>query len=302
MLKVLINQAGGKAAAAGDALADKVRSAFAEAGAEVDVMMLDGAALQSAVRALVGKEKRIVVAGGDGTISCAAALLVGSDTELAILPLGTLNHLAGDAGIPADMIAAAHVAVHGHAQKVDTGRLGQRTYVNNASIGLYPMMVRQREAEQRRGLGKWRAAIPAAWSAFRKLPVLTLEISALGPQRAEPLRVTTPLLFVGNNQYSLKPGSVGRRASLTQGKLSLFAVRHCRRVDLAWFALRFVLGRTDRAADFVAIGDFEALQVNAMTPVLDVALDGELLREENPLRFSIQPASLSLVMPPAHEE
>ncbi len=58
-------------------------------------------------RAIDQGTKRILVAGGDGTIATSAALVARSDVELAILPGGTLNHFAKDHNIPTDLGKAA---------------------------------------------------------------------------------------------------------------------------------------------------------------------------------------------------
>jgi len=293
MIKVLINKAGGAAKAAGATIDDQVRAAFLAAGATADIMLLDGSEMAGAIRELAGQHERLVVAGGDGTVSCAAGVLAGTQTELAILPLGTLNHLARDAGIPEDLNQAAAVAINGAVRPIDTVQVGDRTYVNNASIGIYPRMVRSRETLQDQGWSKRTAALPAAWAALTKAHDLQLEVdTGDGPQ---PL--VTPLLFVGNNRYSLESGSVGQREALDQAELCVFAVRHRPRLALAWFALRTLFGRSDHTSDFVAIAACDALKVRSPRPALDVALDGEVQRISMPLEFVVRPKSLRLVAP-----
>ena len=104
-LLVIVNSAGGAAAAAGDVLSDMLIGAFAATGVTADVHILAAGAMAAAIAAAAKKQRRVVVAGGDGTAACAAQAMIGSAAELAILPLGTLNHLAGDLGIPADLNA-----------------------------------------------------------------------------------------------------------------------------------------------------------------------------------------------------
>lgn len=101
-LTVLINYEGGAAHAAGDKLPDLVEAAFEKAGGHAEVRMLKANELDRAIKAATKYATRLVVGGGDGTIAAAAQLLVEQTTELAILPLGTLNHFARDLGIPVD--------------------------------------------------------------------------------------------------------------------------------------------------------------------------------------------------------
>ena len=147
-IPVLINRSGGTAAGMGEALADTVSVACAVAGFAIDLRLVDGADMAAAAAAVAGKP-RVVVGGGDGTLGTAAAALVGGGSAMGILPLGTRNHLARDLGIPFDLDGAARLIADAPTRTIDLGRLGaggeERVFVNNASIGLYPALVRRRE-------------------------------------------------------------------------------------------------------------------------------------------------------------
>ncbi len=108
MIPAFVNDSAGTAAKARDAL---------ERVGGIDVHDTPPDQLQAALREEMGaKPPRIIVAGGDGTVCTAATLLVGSDTELGLLPGGTLNHFARDHHIPLDLGEAAEVAAHGTAR------------------------------------------------------------------------------------------------------------------------------------------------------------------------------------------
>jgi diacylglycerol kinase family enzyme len=289
---VLINRAAGAAASAG--VRETVAAAFAAAGAHGEVWLLDPDELSEAVRG-AAHDGRLVVGGGDGTMNCVAQALADQPgIEIALLPLGTLNHLARDLGIPLVIEDAARLAVTGAAVPVDIGVVNGRRFVNNASVGLYPFMVRRREdARERHHLPKWLATLPAAWAALARLPHHRLRID-MG-EGAQPL--ITPLLFIGNNRYALQGGSVGRRKSLADGRLSVFAVAHYSRARLVWFALRTLVGRANRKADFVAIGDCARLTVHSTGQSIELALDGEVQRLETPLDFQVERGALAIVAP-----
>jgi len=296
LLKVLVNREGGAAARAGEGLADTLRAAFAAADTAVDIALLAARDMESALKTSAGKEQRIVVAGGDGTIASAAQALSGTDTELAVLPLGTLNHFARDLGLPTDLTEAAALAAHGDAVGIDVGSVNEHLFVNNASIGLYPLMVRQRDTvRKRRGWPKWLATFPAFTYTMSHLPRHRLRVD-MG-QGEEP--VVTPLLFVGNNLYSLDRGKVGSRDTLRDGKLSVYAVAHRTRQSLIWFAARALVGKADRLADFVLLGSGTGLTVGSAASGIEIALDGEVKRLRSPLHFTIEPAALKVVVPAA---
>lgn len=297
-LTVIVNRAGGAAAAAGPGLEQQLQDAFAKAGAAPRLRLLDPDSIPAAVEEAAA-DGRLVVAGGDGTIASAAQTLKGRDAELALLPLGTLNHFARALGIPADIEAAAALAATGTAQRVDVGEVNGHRFINNASIGLYPFMVSRREAVQHhRHWPKWLATGPAAWAALRRLPHHRLRIDMGHGSRA----VVTPMLFVGNNRYTLDAGNVGGRDRLTDGVLSVFAVAHRSRIGLIWFALRSLFGRADRQADFVTIGECDSITVHTASHSIEIALDGEVRRLSTPLRFRAVPGALRVVVPPAEPE
>ena len=109
--------------------------------------------------------------------------------------------------------------------------------------------------------------------------------------------LVTPLLFVGNNMYSMDRNSVGTRASLQDGRLSVFAVARKSRLSLIWFALRGMAGNADKEEDFIALGECEELTVWTRGKSIELALDGEILRLETPLRFKTEAGALKIVVP-----
>jgi diacylglycerol kinase family enzyme len=155
-------------------------------------------------------------------------------------------------------------------------------------------MVRDRDdIRERRGWPKWLATVPASWDALARLRHHRLKID-LG-EGQQP--VVTPLLFVGNNRYSLDTGSVGARESLTEGRLAVYAIARSNRMDLLWFGMRALAGRADRARDFAAIGDSAAFTVESPDVEIEIALDGEVQRIGLPAKFAVHPGGLQVVVP-----
>ncbi|MEO6717333.1 MAG: diacylglycerol kinase family protein [Novosphingobium sp.] len=290
----VINRKAGTAAATGEDLSQQLESILASNGADATVELVDGDKLEEAISRAAKGKARIAIGGGDGTLASAAKALAGSSTAFALLPLGTLNHLARDLSIPADLEQAVELALKGTAKAIDLGNVNGHRFVNNASIGLYPSMVALREEyRDRYGLPKWLASIPAAWSALSQLRDYRLELDfGEGPQW-----VVTPLLFIGNNTYSLEAGQVGTRASLSEGNFSVFAIKRRSKLALAWCGLRAIAGRADLKNDFVAIGECAQLAVASQWQNHDVGLDGELVNLDFPLDFRIEPAALQVICP-----
>jgi diacylglycerol kinase family enzyme len=295
LIPVLINAGGGTAASLGDKLENQVRAAFDAAGLTIDLRLLDGCDMQAAV-AKRAHLPLVVVGGGDGTIGCAAGEVLKGEASLGILALGTRNHLARELGVPLDLGDAAKLIASGETRRIDVARVNDHLFINNASIGLYPAMVRVREEEQEaHRLPKWIAAVPASWSALKRLRHHRLRLRTPGVTR----EIATPMLFVGNNHYSLEAGRIGKRDALNDGLLSVFALASHSRAALIGFVLRAVIGRVRRREDFAAIGDVPELTVTGRSHDVDIALDGEVRRLTLPLKFRIEAGALRIVAPKA---
>ncbi|HEY0886252.1 MAG TPA: diacylglycerol kinase family protein, partial [Ramlibacter sp.] len=123
----------------------------------------------------------LVVAGGDGTINMAAAAALRHGCALGVIPQGTFNYLARDHGIPLDAEAAARALVRARPQPVQVGLVNDRVFLVNASLGLYPQVLQDREAfKARLGRRRWVALLSGVATVFRWHRRLRLEIELDG--------------------------------------------------------------------------------------------------------------------------
>ncbi len=138
------------------------------------------------------------VAGGDGTVNCAAAEALAAGIPLAVFPAGTLDHFARDAGLHElrDTVAAVE---SGRAAAVDVAWVEGdpqqpqgRVFLNTASLGSYPELVTVRERLEDR-IGKWPAMALGTVRVLRRSEPLEVEIDG------EHRRLW--LLFAGNCCY-----------------------------------------------------------------------------------------------------
>src|SRR5947209_12945573 len=219
---VLLNRGGG-AVTSDPKIGEKVAAALKQAGVEAEVELISGSQCAVRCRALAKrKEELVVVGGGDGSISAAASALVGTDTLLGILPLGTLNHFARDLGIPARIEDAAALIARRTERRVDVAEMNDRIFINNSAIGLYPLLVVDRDSQRKR-LGRPKALAMAIATVRTLLRFghqrLTLTVN---DRKGE---VDTPLLFVGNNDYRLDLPAAGQRENLDGGELCVMVMR-----------------------------------------------------------------------------
>jgi len=287
-IPVLINRSGGAAAAMGDRLASAVTSAFAAAGGEIALELLDGHEIAQAARRHAGAPL-VVVGGGDGTIGAAAAELAHTVSALAVLPLGTRNHFARQLGLPLELGEAARLALSGQRRRIDIGKAGDKVFVNNASFGIYTRFVRLRDS---RRLPKWLGAIRAAWHVLRRMRAQRFSLQLDGDRH----ELFTPLLFVGNNEYSIALGRLGRRESLRDGRLSVCAVSAQLPLRLIAFAARALVGLARPERDFQEFATARDMVIHGEGHI-EGAFDGELALMPLPLKLRSLPAALGVVTP-----
>jgi YegS/Rv2252/BmrU family lipid kinase len=264
------------------------------AGLDPQVELIAGGDCAVRARAVAERgDELLVVGGGDGTISAAASALVGTKTLLGILPLGTLNHFARDLGVPNDLAEAAKLIASKKSGQVDVAEMNDRIFINNSAIGLYPLMVLDRDLQRRKlGRSKRLAMIVASFRTLARFGHQRLTLTV----NDEKARVDTPLLFVGNNDYRLDLGAPGKRESVEDGVLSVFVMRKKTRRGFIAASLRALFNR-EKPDDMVRLEHVERLRVTSKKSVLTVSLDGEVVGAETPLTYNIRKKALRVIAP-----
>ena len=252
----------------------------------------DGADLKSLADHARTAGGLVVGGGGDGTMAAVASALVGTDTTLGVLPLGTLNHFAKDLGIPLELEKAVQTLFTGNVTQVDVGEVNGRIFLNNSSIGFYPSIVREREREQRRGRSKWVAFLEATAHIVQRPHMLHVE---LDEDHSRQQSYDTPFVFIGNNRYAVVGLEIGMRAILNGGKLWVCAAPYAGRLRLLALALEAVLGIV-RDTDLAAF-ESEQTEVRVNRNHVQVATDGEVSVMRTPLRYRSRPGALRVVVP-----
>ena len=292
-VSVLINGGGG-AAAADAKIGETVAAALKRAGIEGAVELVDGGECEARCRAVAERgDPLLVVGGGDGTVAAAASALVGTSTSLGILPLGTLNHFARDLGIPTALDEAARLIAVGTERRVDVAEMNGRIFINNSAIGLYPLMVVDRDVQRRRlGRSKRLAMIVASLRTLARFNHQRLTLT-VNDQKAQ---VDTPLLFVGNNDYRTDLGAAGQRESLDKGELSVLVMRKKTRRGLIAASIRALFDRS-RPDDVVRLDGVERLRVSSSRSQVPVSFDGEVVSAAPPLDYRIRKQALRVIAP-----
>lgn len=259
-----------------------------------DATALPGVARQAVERAHA-EGGIVVAAGGDGTLNAVARAVLGSGVPFGILPQGTFNFFGRAHGIPQDAHAATRCLLDARIEPVQVGLLNDRLFLVNASLGLYPQLLEDREAyKQRYG----RSRMVALWSGLvtllRAPPQLTLQLEHGGQART----LRTPTLVVGNNALQLERLGIAEAAALQQGQLVAMSVRPVGTLALYGLLLSGLFSRLGEADKVVSFG-FDRLTVRVRgRRRVKVAMDGEISWLPTPLQFQVSPEPLHLLVPP----
>ncbi len=252
-----------------------------------------GGELSALAQKAVEIDAEIVVAGGgDGTLNAVASRLAGTNKVFGVLPLGTLNHFAKDLNIPLELGAAVDNIVAGAVSRVDVGEVNGRVFLNNSSIGLYPQIVLRRDLQRQHGRPKWIAFISALFRAMQQYAAFRVYVTADGRRFTR----RTPILFVGNNEYQIEGRSLGARRCLDTARLCLYVLHNTGPWGLFKFASRALIRRAWRVNDFDALQAVE-IDVETKRKRLRVALDGEVVDMDTPLRYRIRSGALKIIVP-----
>lgn len=248
--------------------------------------------LANCIRAAVERgARRIVVAGGDGSIGTAAGVLTGTGVELGILPCGTLNHLAKDLSIPLELKEAARLAVNGHAIPVDVASVNDRVFVNTSSVGAYVRFVRTRDRLERR-LGYHAASLIAATRLLVRLPTLRVVLSVEGVVR----EYVTPLVFVGVGERELRLPTLGARVPGGKPGLHVMVIRERSGARTLALALAAAARGVEAMARTPAMDAFLVNSVR-IERVKAAAVDGEIHAVTPPLEYRFLEKAMKIVAP-----
>lgn len=297
---IVMNMGSGK----GDAQekADAIQAVMNEAGRRYEITQVRGGdrlaqAARQAVRKAQKEQGIVVACGGDGTLNAVAQSAWNSGRPFGILPQGTFNYFGRTYGIPADAAEATKILLRAQCRPVQVGMLNDRIFLVNASLGLYPQLLEDREAyKQRFGRSRFIALCSGLISLTHQYRQLNLQIMHDGGQR----NIRTPTLVVGNNPLQLEQVGIPEGAVLEDGQLVAMTLRPVGTLAMYGLLLRGAFSRLGEADQLISFG-FSNLMVKLGTSRrarrIKVAMDGEVTFMQSPLSFQVAPAPLQLLVP-----
>jgi diacylglycerol kinase family enzyme len=258
------------------------------------VVLRPGDDLRALAEQSAGHADVLGMAGGDGSQALVADVARRRGLAFVCVPAGTRNHFALDLGLDReDVVAALDAFGEATERRVDLAVLGERVFVNNASLGVYATVVQSPH---------YRDAKIA--TVAEQLPEL------LGPGAdRQDLRFTGPegttepadVLLVSNGAYRLdRLSGFGTRERLDAGVLGIVTVTVTVTVDRARDLPTLITAEiTGQLARFRGYRTWQAAEfvVSSGQPLIEVGVDGEALRLPPPLQFRSLPRALRVRLP-----
>jgi YegS/Rv2252/BmrU family lipid kinase len=290
----------------GSCTVEDVREAIRDhmAGAEIEIHEVsEGDDLRAIVRdALRRGCDPIIAAGGDGTVSTVADVLVGTGTFLIVFPLGTANVLARELGIPIDLDGASRLGAgrlnpgslsgRRHAVVViDAMKIAGRHYFTQVGVGIDSLMIRDTAVEQKRKFGRLayiRTALTSLVGFQPRRFAVTVDDRTFSVKASQVLVANTgmmggPMLRWGPD---IRPDD---------GRLDVCIVRARSILDYAALFVHVLLGSHKKSPNVRYVVASRSVVIEAKHP-LPVQADGEILGT-TPVRIEIVPLALKVVVP-----
>jgi len=292
-----------------DAKRTVIESALAAHGRRGELLTCGPAELArmatEAAAAAVARSSAVIAVGGDGSLGTVAQAAHAAGCPMGVIPYGTFNYFARTHAIPTDPEAAARQLVHARPRPVQVGAINDRVFLVNASLGVYPELLQDREAYKARfGRSRWVAFVAGCATLLRAQRRLRLHIEAGSTVRD----VQTLTLFVGNNPLQLRQLGAEPEDTLAgtpgNGSLAALMLRPIGTLSMLGLMLHGAMGRLGEAA---GVDSFEFTHMVVKPRLargrreLMVAFDGEVARMRAPIHIRVLDKPLYLLQAPGAE-
>jgi diacylglycerol kinase family enzyme len=257
-------------------------------------------ACQQAARLAREQGGVMVASGGDGTINAAAQAALAQDCPLGLIAQGTFNLFARGLGLPLEAAEATRFLLRAQPEPVQVCLVNEKVFLVNASVGLYPKLLADRErAKQKLGRRRWIAMVAGLKSLMEWRMQLVLDAEMDG----ELTKLRTATVFLCNNRVQLQRLGIQDYVvdQLGEGRMVCLLAP-----DMPWWTkVRMMV-----AAAFGRLGDERELQSFPVRTLavgsrkarrLKVATDGEVQWMQLPVRFTVSPKPLRVMLPPLDE-
>lgn len=245
-------------------------------------------AMSCEVRLAIDRAPMVVVGGGDGTLSESIDHFVGKDSVFALLPLGTANSFARTLGVPLDLDGAIDVIANGKPRRIDLAKINDDYFLNNAAMGLAPVVAESVPSALKRSLGRLGYLLWAGWSAAN---FKAFRLTIADGKHKHRFWATEARIANGRYHGGLE---LIESADLDSGEVVIQAVEGRSVLKLGW---SYLASAAKLKARKKSIREFHGTRMRIETrPRMQVSIDGEL-GPATPFEVSIAPDAVTVAAP-----
>lgn len=228
----------------------------------------------------------VVAAGGDGTVGTVAQELLGRETTLGIMPLGSVMNMARSLGLSRDLDAAAAIIAAGASRRIDIGEARGRVFFESGSVGMNAAIFRE---ANRIDQGDWLGLLSSLCVALRYRPArMTITLDD------RTLRTRAFLITISNGPYTGLGFTVAPGARLDDGLFDVRIFRGFTRWELFQYFGAIAFGRR-RYSPKIATLRSASVAVASVRPLAARADAHDL--GTTPIRFTARHRALRVVVP-----
>jgi YegS/Rv2252/BmrU family lipid kinase len=231
----------------------------------------------------------VVAVGGDGSINEIARGLVGSDTAMAILPLGSGNGLARALKIPLDINRALKLIAADKQRAIDVGYANEHLFLSNAGVGFDALVAEQFRHKTKRGLSGYAKLVLKSFSSYNPAEY-NIDVDG------QPLQEKAFLLTVANgNQFGYE-FKLAPSANVFDGELDLCVMPPVNVFSLLPVSLFSLLGNIDKTRYLKHYKGREITIRSNELQYLQVDGDAVPLAENGVVHMRVEPAAINVVV------
>jgi YegS/Rv2252/BmrU family lipid kinase len=235
----------------------------------------------------------VVAVGGDGTVNETASGLVGSDTALGIIPRGSGNGLARSLTIPLQAAPALEVICAGKAHRIDAGRAAHRYFFVVTGVGF------DASVGHKFNSASWRGPLPYFYIAAREFANYQPEPVRLRLED-DIIEVTPLLVTIANTEQYGNGAIIAPHAKPDDGILEVCVVDPMNFTEFVMNATKLFNGKADTIPS-ITYYRAKTATIEKSGPVL-FHVDGEAQMSDGPVKVSVLPQALKVIVPPSYAD
>lgn len=234
---------------------------------------------------------RILVAGGDGTISLVANCIHGKDVILGIIPAGSANGMAVNIGLPVQLQEQVDVALSENILRIDTVFIDGRLCLHIADLGINAELIKNYESSGIRGkLGYFLQSIPTIFNSDSPYE-FSIETEA------GIITESGVLVAIANANKFGTGANINPQGKINDGKFEVLVFKSLDFIEI----LKTAQDNPEMSPEFVKIISTNKAKITSKTEV-PFQIDGEFVGKTDSIKVVIERESLSLAVPKAFSE